>query len=114
MDAGYVVTATGRRCHLGRRPSPSQCFNYPVQGSAADVMYAALAELWGATSGLEWFRPLVVVHDEIVVEVPEDRVEDAKRILETAMVAGYLDVFPEETTRDLVEAKSGRTWKEAK
>ncbi len=108
-------TATHRRIQLKPRPAPSVCFNYPVQGSAADVMYAAMAAL---ERRLELFlpkvKPLAVVHDEIVLEVPDDDVEMVKGILERSMIEGFHQVFPEGDATDLIKAVAGRTWGEAK
>jgi len=45
---------------------------------------------------------------------PLDRRGLVARTLTEAMVAGYLDVFPDGPTVGLVEAHTGRTWAEAK
>jgi hypothetical protein len=37
-----------------------------------------------------------------------------KAAVERAMVRGFLSVFPDGSTRDLVEAHAGRNWAEAK
>ncbi len=55
-----------------------------------------------------------IVHDELVLEVAEADVEAAKAVVEKAMVEGMLSIFPEATTRDLVEANDGLNWAESK
>ena len=107
-------TASGRRIQLHARPAPSVCFNYPVQGSAADVMYAALSALDERLELYPRVRPLAVVHDEIVLEAPIDEVEDVKQELERAMTEGFLEVFPDGDATALVTAHDGRTWGQAK
>ena len=107
-------TASGRRIQLPPRPAPSVCFNYPVQGSAADVMYAALSALDRRLDLYPDVLPLAVVHDEIVLEVPADEVDEVKGVLERSMVEGFLDIFPDGDTTALVTAHDGRTWGKAK
>ena len=55
-----------------------------------------------------------IVHDELVLEVAEEDVEAVKVAVEKAMVEGMLSIFPEATTRDLVEANDGLNWAESK
>ena len=87
--------------------------NTPIQGGAGECFLAAIAALEPELDKLG--AVLVnVVHDELVVECPEDRAEDTKAAVERAMVAGFLSVFPEGSTRDLVEAHAGANWAEAK
>jgi DNA polymerase I-like protein with 3'-5' exonuclease and polymerase domains len=59
-------------------------------------------------------RLVNTVHDEIVLEVTNNDVDRAKAALEKAMVEGMLSVFPEASTKNLVEFKAGRNWAEAK
>ena len=54
--------------------------------------------------------PILVVHDEIVLECAEADAEAAKVRLAEAMVRGFLEIFPEGETTGLVEAKIARTW----
>jgi DNA polymerase I len=71
------------------RPSPQQLYNTPVQGSAADGMKWALAELsrtW--TPELEGCCPILAIHDELVVGIPEDKVEIAAQWVKNAMTVG--------------------------
>jgi DNA polymerase I-like protein with 3'-5' exonuclease and polymerase domains len=81
-----------------------------VQGSAGDVMYHALARLGERLDSFPEVRPLTVVHDEVVLEVPEGQAEQVARELERAMVEGYLEVFPGADTTGLVDASVGSDW----
>jgi DNA polymerase I-like protein with 3'-5' exonuclease and polymerase domains len=107
-------TAGGRRIQLPDRPSPSVCYNYPVQGSAADCMYAALILLYQEAVQHEGWKLLSVVHDEVVMEVPESDAEEAARALEACMRNGYLDIFTQADCTGLVDAGIGDTWGKAK
>ncbi len=57
-------------------------------------------------------RRLAVVHDEIILEVEEGQVEAARQLMERAMVAGMLAIFPDAATLGLVEASVTRSWAE--
>lgn len=67
--------------------------------------------LWGFALGAVLVN---VVHDELVVECPEDRAGDTNAAVERAMVAGFLAIFPKGSTCDLVQAHAGANWAEAK
>ena len=106
-----LFTASGRRIALNPRPSPSVCYNYPVQGSAGDVMYAALRVLAEALESdhRDW-KMLNVVHDEVVMEVPSEDAPEAAKLLEQCMIDGYLQIFPQADTTGVVDASWGSSW----
>ena len=54
------------------------------------------------------------VHDELLLEVAEDDAETAREILEQGMTDAFVETFPEAPTVNLVTAKIGRDWQEAK
>ena len=62
-----------------------------------------------ALEGLD-AEPILVVHDEIVLECAEADAEAAKERLTEAMVRGFLEIFPVGETRGLVEAKVRGNW----
>ena len=75
------------RTILGRqRIRYTTACNYPVQGSAADVMLLAMAR---APAGL-----ILQVHDELVLECAEDEAEFAAGQLMEAMVSAFAETFP--------------------
>jgi DNA polymerase I-like protein with 3'-5' exonuclease and polymerase domains len=89
-------------------PNKTEALNTPVQGTAADGMKDAIALLWERRSECPGARPVLFVHDEIVVEAPEAEVGRASAWLERAMVDGMaplIDPVPVE-----VEVTDGRTW----
>jgi DNA polymerase-1 len=109
----YVETRLGRTIPV--RNAYTESRNYPVQGSAGEVMLAALIELDKeiTASGLD-IKLVNIIHDEIVLEVAEAAAEPAKALLERAMVNGMLRVFPEAHTTGLVEAHIADNWGDAK
>lgn len=121
-DVGWVPTIDGRRTPVREGlTSPDdatraywerKCMNTPCQGSAAAFMKVAmnLIELdeelndYGA-------ELLFQVHDEVIVEVPENHAEAAKRRVIELMKLPYRDKMAFQVD---VEAGIGVTWSEAK
>ncbi len=107
--AKQVRTPGGRVRALDRNIG-TECLNTPVQGGAAECLLAALAALT-----LPDGAALVnVVHDELVVECEPKQAGAVSAEVERAMVAGFLAIFPNGATRDLVDAHSGPNWAAAK
>jgi len=81
--------------------------NTPIQGTAADILKLAMIKL-GIGDVVPGARMILTVHDELVFEVPEAHVEEAKgRIKEAMESAMALDVPLE------VDVGSGAHWGEA-
>jgi len=93
---------------------PQAC-NLPIQGACADAAMLALTmidarlRLAGIAGG-----PVLVVHDEIVVEVPEADTPEAAALLQQAMTEAFAATFPGAPLNQLVKVGTGRTWCEAK
>ncbi len=92
---GYVETAFGRRLWLpdilSSRPAvragaERAAINAPMQGTAADLIKKAMVSLdrWLKEKKLE-SRLILQVHDELILEVPEDEVELVKKELPVIM-----------------------------
>jgi DNA polymerase-1 len=62
--------------------------NSPVQGTGADGLKLALALLWERRSESPGDVPILVCHDEVVVECVADKAEEAKEWLVQAMKDG--------------------------
>lgn len=117
-EQGYVETLFGRRLYLPeikarnphvRRGAERTAINAPMQGSAADIIKRAMitVDQWLAETGLD-ARVILQVHDELVLEVREDQVDELKAGLLPLMSAGAeLDVPL------IVEAGLGDNWDEA-
>lgn len=62
--------------------------NAPVQGSGADGLKLALALLWERRGERPGAEPVLVCHDEVVVECAAEQAADAKAWLKKAMIEG--------------------------
>jgi DNA polymerase-1 len=99
-------TLTGRRRENVTRFTEK--LNLPVQGTGADGLKLALALLWERRAECPGAFPVLVVHDEIVIECDADRADAAASWLRQAMLDGMrplVDPVPVE-----VEVRTGRTW----
>ncbi|MFN8449400.1 MAG: DNA polymerase [Anaerolineae bacterium] len=93
FDTGYLTTLFGRRrsfpgLHHGNRNVQQQAereaINMPIQGTAADIIKKAMIELQPRLASLH-ARMILQVHDELVLEVPEDRVREVARLVVDVM-----------------------------
>jgi DNA polymerase-1 len=82
--------------------------NAPIQGTAADILKVAMNRLWLAlrASDLQ-SRMILQVHDELVLEVPEDELERVAPLVIETMERAYDLNAPLK-----VDAKVGRNWLE--
>jgi len=96
-----AVTLTGR---VWSGVTYCQGHNAEFQGPAADGAKLALYRL-----EKEGYRPVIFVHDEVVVEVPEDgRAEHVARRIDEIMVTEMQRVIPDVAIR--VEGKFAKRW----
>lgn len=115
---GYVTTLFGRRRELPELKSSNfnlrsfgerVALNMPIQGTAADIIKAAMVRVDARmrAEGLE-AKLLLQVHDELIVECPVAEAETVKAILVEEMehVVDYRVPL-------LVDAKIGASWAEA-
>jgi DNA polymerase I-like protein with 3'-5' exonuclease and polymerase domains len=89
--------------------------NYPVQGGAADVMHRAMRLLFDRYRS--WpgnVRPVLTVHDEILVEADGAVAEQVASLLADVMIEAFRDVLPNGPTRFLPIPGIGLTWAAAK
>ena len=116
---GYVETILGRRRPLPElaSASPQQAvlgqrlaINTVIQGSAADLMKRAMIDIHHEIEANN--RPgrmLIQVHDELVFEVPEARVEAEADMVRRKMTRAIPLIVPLE-----VDLAWGRNWLETK
>lgn len=114
----YVTTLLGRRCAIPEINSKNgavrgyaerNAINYPVQGSAADIIKVAMVKIYArlAAEGLQT-KMVLQVHDELVFDVPESEVEILTALVrEEMMQAVELDVPL------AVDIGVGKNWREA-
>lgn len=86
----FVETALGRRRYLpnirsrdrGLKISAERMsINTPVQGLGADCLKLSMATLVAALKDKDYIRPVLTVHDSLVFEVRDDRIEEATAIV---------------------------------
>jgi len=82
--------------------------NAPIQGTAADILKLAMIAL-DAKLDRETARMLLTVHDEIVIEVREERAPDVAGIVKETME----NIFPLAVPL-AVDTHWGKSWYEAK
>jgi DNA polymerase I len=87
------------------------CLNFPVQGSAAEVMMLALVNTHRTLEGSN-AKLIATVHDELVLECPTPLVDEIKERVVGAMTAAFTRLFPEAPIDGLVDAASGPSWGE--
>jgi len=108
-------TLTGRRRMDVERLTNR--LNAPVQGTAADGLKLALALLWERRDECPRATPVLVCHDEVVVECDAERATVAKAWLEKAMIEG-MDAVLNGTDEIVIlieaEARIARSWGEGR
>jgi DNA polymerase I len=89
--------------------------NAPVQGTGADGLKLAMALLWERRDECLGAVPILVAHDEVVVECEAEQAADAKAWLEKAMIGG-MDAVMNSAGKACVpvevEARIARSWGE--
>ena len=83
--------------------------NFPVQGSGRDLLAAALADLWPALDRFQGVHIVGLIHDEILLEVPRDRVEEVRAVALASMTSEklqkqYLGDIPLEADCNIAES----------
>jgi DNA polymerase I len=89
--------------------------NAPVQGTGADGLKLALALLWERRGECPGAVPVLVCHDEVVVECDIQQAVDVKAWLEKTMIEGMDTVMNGTEEVDVpveVEARIDRCWGE--
>jgi DNA polymerase-1 len=118
-NKGYVTTLMGRRRYLRdihsrssleRSNAERMAVNTPIQGSAADMVKAAMVRIHEEIFSRGWKSRLILqVHDELVFDVP---VEEAD-LLKPVVVTHMQHALPNLKVPILVETGIGKNWLEA-
>ena len=93
----------------------SDRLNAPVQGTGADGLKLALALLWERREECPGAVPVLVAHDEIVVECAAEQAADTRAWLERAMIDGMDAVLNGQDEVQVpveVESRIARSWEE--
>jgi len=114
---GYSETILGRKRRipeLGRK-GPARAHgeriarNTPIQGSAADILKLAMIAVEKALADVPWASMLLTVHDELIFECDEAKVDELVTLARPLMEEAVKLEVPLR-----VEAGHGRTWAECK
>ena len=117
----YVTSLLGRRRRLYAIDSEDegiaskaerQAINFPIQSLASDLTLSALVKIWNELErrGFE-ARPILIIHDAIVVESPRNEKEEVKKIVIDIMKQplGEDFILPSYVPLD-VDVKEGESW----
>ena len=115
---GYVETLMGRRLYVpdirsrnaqSRQYAERTAINAPMQGTAADIIKAAMLAVdeWIQSTEVP-VRMIMQVHDELVFEVAEDFIDEARETIRSLM-AGAAEL----SVPLMVDVGVGDNWDEA-
>jgi len=92
--------------HARRQYAERTAINAPMQGTAADIIKKAMlaVDSWIQTAGRE-VSMIMQVHDELVLEVPEDQLESV-----THEVCNLMQGAAQLSVPLVVEAGIGENW----
>ena len=112
---GYVETMFGRRRYLPdvnsntpqlRAAAERMAQNHPIQGSLADIVKMAMVKIWEEfSSSREDTRMLLQIHDELLFEVEDGKVEERGRAIKELMEHAISLVVPLQ-----VDVRRGKNW----
>lgn len=118
-EKGYVTTLWGRRRYLPelnfsngmlRAFGERVARNMPIQGTAADIIKIAMVRVYNRLKAENAEAKLVLqVHDELIVEAPENEIEKASKIL-----CEEMENACKMKVRLRADVNTGKTWYDAK
>lgn len=113
---GYVETLYGRKRYLGvqlnsrnakiREFAQRAAINAPLQGTGADIIKIAMVDFYNKLKNYK-SKIILQIHDELVLEVKKDELEDIKKLVVESMELNQPLSVPLK-----VEVAFGKTWKE--
>ena len=94
-EKGYVETILGRKryikeisasAYMVRQLGERLAMNTPIQGSAADIIKLAMISVYKELKHEKLKAKLILqVHDELIIEAPEDEREKVSELLKNCM-----------------------------
>jgi DNA polymerase-1 len=119
-ESGVVKTMFGRRRltpdlnnknYQIRAEAERRAVNFPIQGSAADILKRAMIDVHAALPGIAEGRTrmILTVHDELLFEAPKEAAEES-----AAAVRELMERAVELRVPLTVDVGIGENWKEAK
>jgi len=116
-ENGFVQTVFGRKRYLPeinsgvqqvRAGAERMAINMPIQGTAADLMKIAMIEVFRELKRISPRSKLLLqVHDEIVIETPDEEVDKVAQIVDEKMEKIHKFAVPIK-----VETEVGQNWDE--
>ena len=118
-EDGFVTTILGRRRYIPELKSGNYnqrtfgeraAMNMPLQGSAADIIKIAMLRVADRLKRENMRAKLVLqVHDELILDTPEEETEAAKQVLKEEMEHAFTLNVPL-----IAEVSTGKSWYDAK
>ena len=107
-EVGYVETLLGRKRYFPQLKNPAtaqvrsraerEAINAPIQGTAADILKIAMIRLPNKLEKEKLHaKMLVQVHDELLLECPEEELKDTIRVVQDVMENAFELMIPLET-----------------
>ena len=121
-EQGYVETLCGRKCFFPKIKDKNFAYrsfqeraaiNAPIQGTAADIIKRAMIKIYEKNiSNNNDCKMLLQVHDELIFEVKESKIEKYQALIRQEM-ENALDPLISLDVPLLVESSFGDNWDEA-
>lgn len=118
-ENGYVETLFGRRRYLPELSSSNAglrafgervALNMPIQGTAADLIKIAMVRVHQGLTAADMKAKLILqVHDELIVEAPQQEREQAETLVRREMENAFAM-----RVKLSADVHAGKTWYEAK
>ena len=117
-ESGVVKTMFGRRRLVAdllsrnyqvRSEAERRVMNFPIQGSAADILKRAMIDVHRELKRVPGARMILTVHDELLFEAPEAAADDT-----AALVREFMEGAVQLKVPLTVDVGTGENWKEAK
>jgi DNA polymerase-1 len=98
----YTETWLGRRRNIPqiissdwnkRSFAERVAMNTPIQGTAADILKLAIGRIISGLPERPWLLPLLQIHDELVFELPENRLKEAVNFIKNCMETRPFEAF---------------------
>jgi len=117
LKVGYITLYGGRKRHLSSQFFYKDSYaqegelrsiaNAVIQGSGAMIIKKAMVLMYPRLQSLN-ANIIAQIHDELLVECPEEHADKAKEIVEECMIKPTKDM----KVPFMVDSKIGKTWKE--
>jgi len=110
---GYIQNMFGRRRRFNSGENTFMAFNSLIQGTAGDICKIALVHL--SKTLPEYVKMLLIVHDEIIFELPKENAESVKQLILDTMQRKLKGTDGKEFTVPIkADAGIGENWANSK